>query len=270
MDYNVVIATPGFLEGDRFIYNTTTAATGSVYYSPRPEEQEIMQIQEQVITNRSQFERLENAECIRTYANDLITNRRNVIVVSEDISTPANGSVLAVAIAHTAMPSFSSYEWICPLSSYNYVRPLMSCQQQVAKGLIDPGHWTPANVTTQYCLSQRVEEQCGFHANIAIIWTVVVCNVVKLLIMLFLAYSRGLETPLLTVGDSVASFMAKPDTTTEDLGPITIRSVKALGREKTSDPSKTWSPDKASRWQPSNRLRWFHAVSIQRWCFTVA
>ncbi|KAK5047311.1 hypothetical protein LTR84_006833 [Exophiala bonariae] len=271
MNYSSVLATPGFLQGDRFDLNSTKYVTGS-YGSSAYTEQALTRLQEEVMTNRTQFERLENAACILAYANDLITNRRSVIMVTSDDSPRANGSVLSFTTGVTAMPQSYSYDWICPLPPapyYTWQSPYYSCPEQITRGLIDPEHWTPFNVTVQYCLSQKVEEQCGFHANIAIIWTVVICNIVKVLIMVFLAYSRGLETPLLTVGDSVASFMTKPDPTTEDSGPTTIRAVKALKTKKGSDPSKIWSSDKLAGWQPSNRLRWFHAVSIPRWCFTL-
>lgn len=277
MNYSVVFATPGFLEGDSFNY---TDFRDSYIQSGKPLESQIAQVQEQVVTNPSQFERLENAECIQKYATDLITDRRSVIVITNDVPVPYRGSVLTAVAGVTATPDISGYDWICP-PSYSLITVdgvtqtirannyLGECSQQIAEGKIDRENWTPTNITAEYCLSQKVEEQCGFHANLAIIWTVVVCNMVKLLIMVYIACSRGLETPLLTIGDSVASFMTNPDPTTANLGPITIRAVKALGRDKTSDRSKVWSSDRSSGWQPSSRLRWFHAVSVQRWCFTI-
>lgn len=277
MNYSVVFATPGFLEGDSFDY---TDSSDNYVQSGKPSENQIAQVQEQVVTNPSQFERLESAECIQRYATDLITDRRSVIVITNDVPVPDRGSVLTAIAGFTATPNINGYDWICPLSytlttvdgvtqysrTYSYFG---DCSQQIAQGQLDLENWTPTNITAEYCLSQKVEEQCGFHANIAIIWTVVVCNMVKILIMVYIACSRGLETPLLTIGDSVASFMTNPDPTTVNLGPITIRAVKALGRDKTSDRSKVWSADRSSGWQPSSRLRWFHAVSVQRWCFTI-
>lgn len=272
MDYYVIFATPGFLEGDRFNY---TVPSAFIYVESL--ESEISRVQAQVLTNSSKFERLENAKCIQSYAKDMITDRRSVIVITSDVPAPENGSVLLAMQSYTAQPEREAYPWICPTPSsgtpglpqtYTY-GSTGSCSRQVAKGAIDPQNWTPTNITADFCLSEKVEEQCGFYANVAIIWTVVVCNIMKLLIMGYIVFSHDLEKPLLTIGDSVASLITDPDPMTENLGPITMHAVKAIDRHKKSDPTKIWSSDRSPPWQPSSRLRWFHAVSLQRWCFTI-
>jgi hypothetical protein len=272
MNYYVIFATPGFLEGDRFNYTIPS----SPFYIESPAK-EIERVQERMLTNSSQFERLDNAKCIQTYAKDMITDRRSVIVITSDVPAPENGSVLLAMESYTAQPQSEAYPWICPMpfsgtpglpQTYTY-RSTDLCSRQVSKGAINPQSWAPTNITAEFCLSEKVEEQCGFYANVAIIWTVVVCNIVKLSIMGYIVFSHDLEKPLLTIGDSVESLITEPDPMTENLGPITMHAVKAIDRHKKSDPTKIWSSDRSPPWQPSSRLRWFHAVSFQRWCFTI-
>lgn len=272
MDYYVIFATPGFLEGEQFIYSPNYPDSSEV-----PLATQILRVQEKVFRNSSQFERLENAECISTYANDMITDRRSVIVVSSDVPATNNSSLLQAVEVQTASFDLQSYPWICPLPSgaalesplYGSYVYTQTCSRQVAERMIDPANWRPSNISAEFCLSERVAEQCGFYANIAIIWTVVVCNIAKLLIMGYIVFSQGLEKPLLTIGDSVASLITKPDPMTEDLGAITIYAVKAFDRRKRSTQTKGWCADSSPKWQSSSRLRWFHAVSIWRWSFTI-
>ncbi|KEF58819.1 uncharacterized protein A1O9_03662 [Exophiala aquamarina CBS 119918] len=272
MDYHVIFATPGFLEGDRFNYTTADMFSWAM-----PSDTDIARVQQQVLQNSSRFERLENAQCIKTYAKDIITDRRSVIVITSDVPAPENGSVFLATESFTASPDTEAYPWICPISAYATPGAPQTysyayngrCSTQVAKGEIDPANWRPTNITAEFCLSEKVPEQCGFYANVAIIWIVVACNIVKVLIMGYIVLSHGLEKPLLTIGDSISALITRPDPMTEDLGPTTIYAVKVLGRSKRSNPTKAWRADKSSSWQPSSRLRWFHAVSIWRWSLTI-
>ncbi|KAF6790759.1 hypothetical protein CSOJ01_14451 [Colletotrichum sojae] len=79
-----------------------------------------------------------------------------------------------------------------------------------------PGSWTPfqSAVTERY--SQRNDEHCKLKFSNLLCWIVVAVNLLKVALTLLVAFGRG-ESPLLTVGDAVASFLEHGDETTRGM-----------------------------------------------------
>lgn len=231
-------------------------------------------LQQQYLVNASQFERLENAECVNAYAKDLITSRRSVIVVSNDRpALPSNGSIILLMYGSTGSRTSLLYPWICPVpvdsnpligqpQTYNYMNQEL-CNVQVEEKTLDIINWHPSDISAEYCMSEKVQEQCGFYANIAIIWTVFACNVVKLVIMAYIVFSPVIDHPLMTIGDSVASFIVNPDVTTSDIGVVSKATMKKLKK-------KDWRVLPTQQWGLTRRKsRWFNAASKRRWFVTI-
>ena len=82
-DYNVIYATAGFLK--REPYNNTHAIGGAW----QPPGYDPAGVQSSV----NSWERLANADCIRTYAQDFITSRRTLVIIADNTSE-AGGSLL--------------------------------------------------------------------------------------------------------------------------------------------------------------------------------
>lgn len=82
------------------------------------------------------------------------------------------------------------------------------------EGIVDS--WQPWGYAVDYCLAERIEQQCSFNGNIPIVSTVIVCNTVKVLLMLIVAF-RLAGSPLITIGDALESFLESPDNTINDL-----------------------------------------------------
>jgi hypothetical protein len=147
-----------------------------------------------------------------------------------------------------------------------------------SQGFCDRNRWS-----VDYCLSERVDSRCRLHFSptIAIIvtslnlcksklpsistmqirsdlssWTGASCNVeadVKLgkaVLMLIIVYTVK-ENPLLTMGDAVASFLDDDDTTTDDMGLVSIHDIK----KGYSAVQTTWD---------NPRHRWKDATSKRR------
>lgn len=74
--------------------------------------------------------------------------------------------------------------------------------------------WQLDGLRVEYCLSQPVEEHCRVQLSIVIMIIVIICNLIKMLIMGYIAWRRPSE-PLITLGDAVASFSDDPDMTTK-------------------------------------------------------
>ncbi|ETN47063.1 uncharacterized protein HMPREF1541_01253 [Cyphellophora europaea CBS 101466] len=249
--YDVVFANPSYLDGAPFNYTTRQTA---VSVPDLPESG--LRLQQKYMQDPGAFTTLQNQECINKYATGLLTDRRSVIVITNDQpSSPENGSVLMIMSMGVSSTTTENYQWLCPipygLSSYDgkdYTIPGLPatytysntdpCPERVNKGQIVGQDWQPTNITAEYCLSESIQEECGFYANIAIIWVVVFCNLVKLGIMSYMVFSPVITQPLMTIGDAVSSFIVDPDSTTENLGPTSIHKIKQL--DKRVKP-KTWS-----------------------------
>lgn len=237
-----MFANPGFLEGDTFNY-TGPQRTNLEVLADRAKR-----IQDQYLQSKSAFTLLDNQECINAYANDMITDRRSVIVITDQEPTSSdNGSVLLVMEASPASTiSRGHYQWLCPIpidlradgvgyttvgtvGTYDYsISPL--CHQQVSDQQVRGEGWRPSNITAQYCLSEEIPGECSFHANVVVLWVVFACNLTKLLVMIYVLFSPVITKPLMTIGDAISSFIIDPDPATEQLGATNIRQVKQLDK----------------------------------------
>lgn len=77
--------------------------------------------------------------------------------------------------------------------------------------------WPPEpadRICIQYCLSVPVEEHCELQVSLAIIIVVIICNLIKVICMSIIALSQDTE-PLVTLDDAIASFLDRPDLTTQ-------------------------------------------------------
>lgn len=152
---------------------------------------------------------------------------------------------------------------------YTYVKRLQPVSDE----------WWPSDWHADHCLSEKVDGQCSFNVNLAIIWIVVACNVIKLFTMAIVAYSGTIDRPIMTIGDAIVSFMTIPDSTTSKMclrsrGEIVERQwdyrrwkTHNPGRPRTEYPDYAgiWKTDEASRWQYPNSLKCANAASSVRW-----
>jgi len=95
-----------------------------------------------------------------------------------------------------------------------------------------------------------------------VLYTVIVINVIKALLMSFvLLRLNGNDTPLVTIGDAIKSFLERPDPWTEDCCLMSRRNVDALLKVPELRGNQ--------RYQPRNREPWFGSVSKRRWIFSI-
>ena len=95
-----------------------------------------------------------------------------------------------------------------------------------------------------------------------ILVTVIVINIVKamLMVLVFLRLD-GRDTPLVTIGDAIKSFLERPDPTTKNCCLMSRRNVDALLELPELRQNQ--------RYSPRNREPWFGACSKRRWVFSV-
>ena len=192
--------------------------------------------------NRTSLMRLEREKCLEVYSAPIISSNSDLLLVS-NMSSFTNslidfGNVLPKLTADSYGDSKPGIFFV-PTLGYGYSTASLYDS--------DPPEWL------QYCLSVPAEEHCKIQFSLAIMLAVILCNLIKTICMSMIAWNRGPE-PLVTLGDAIASFLDRPDVSTEG-GCIAAR----LRFEK----SKPWNL-LSSRWD-TKRLRWFQAASRRRW-----
>ncbi|GLB20877.1 hypothetical protein AtubIFM61612_010825 [Aspergillus tubingensis] len=126
----------------------------------------------------------------------------------------------------------------------------------------------------EYCLSWKLTEQCELHFSPAICLVVIVCNIIKVLCMSLTALSNRTDI-FLTVGDAVASFLSRPDPSTERMG-LVSRSNLFRGPQPWPSFRRDYlqlAVKDASRlpaWATlPPRQRWTRALPTSQWIVTI-
>lgn len=158
-------------------------------------------------THLSSLQSLDKTACLRAYRKDFITDRGDLIVIS---SASSNTSLLrywsAAYLAGTYTGGPLPYAWTCMSHAPGSVNIGHECD-------VRPEDWKIDGLPVEYCLSKPAEESCELHFSLAIVIAVLACNLVRLLYMGLVAWMRS-STPLLNLGDAIASFLNKRDPTT--------------------------------------------------------
>lgn len=228
-------------------------------------------------SNISSLTRLENAECIRTYGTDFITNFLNVLLVTNGSHIQA-GSILAgyeyhpaPASSHSGGDGILDLDWIC-----NGLGPC-----DIPNQISQASTWSYTLVNKDptrisYCLAQPVQPQCTVEILPQVLVIVIVCNILKGICFTTLLIKRNF-TPLIILGDAIVSFMTEPDPTALSSGPLSAETVRKayIGdplRFSTQRQNLRLQQNRPSRrvtqWHATRR-RWASAVGPKRWAFTI-
>ena len=200
------------------------------------------------LQNISTWQKLDNAACIRAYAQPYVSARGDIVAISSTM----NGSAL-IEINGPGDVGSGNYDWLC---SINPAVVGKSCD--VDYTLKNALSWTLSDNTNsdfwpiQYCFSQPILERCQVHFSIIIVGVVMVCNLLKAMCMLLALRNQSLQ-PLVTLGDAIEEFLVRPDRTTR-LACLSGKETFVRGR---------WG-DAPSKWERKGH-RWFSNLSMQRW-----
>lgn len=107
-DYAIYFVTPDFLQGGNATYSYPY--TDSDYYAENvhvaPED-----LQRQIASNQThKFEQLDPLGCIKSYAHDMLTGRRNLVFVLKN-DTTLQGSTVVDAFPAGYGADFWPYQW---------------------------------------------------------------------------------------------------------------------------------------------------------------
>ncbi len=251
-EYAVVLASKDYLDGAPFNASDFRQTSSGL---------DVNQTLNNYLANKTAFEKLENKACIDTYEASVLSKYADVLLItsyanSTDSLIEGNSRMLPNILSSSAFQSQT--DWICGMP-YNMgecdktqIRKHSQDWSIIANSYLEENPAAPV-MPIQYCLSQRVEEHCQLQFSLAIMVIVILCNLLKTVCMGIIAWKRDWQ-PLVTLGDAIASFLDRPDLTTEG---------NCLVGKKRFETSKNWDPTPSS-WN-LQRLTWYQTASKRRW-----
>lgn len=199
------------------------------------------------------LERLDNKACIEAYAQDYISTRSNLLLVANNESNTDQGVYSNIfEVDNTNLLgacAIDPYAWICPTNECT-----RTCHYRLSGVLNDTTKWRPFNAKVDFCLSQKTPEHCKLEFSVQILIVVLVFNFLKAVLMCCLAFGIS-DSPLMTLGDAIASFTNHVDETTKGSCLFSKNNFE-YGQSK-------WEP-MALQWTET-RVRWARAASMARW-----
>jgi hypothetical protein len=230
-------------------------------------------LREKVVSN--ELRRLEANDCIEVYATEFQTTRGSVILVTKEDSegagdnstTPLRPTFGTESVSESIFGPANSgevgckphpFEWICGGSSDEC--PEREPCVRIWQTKVDASNWTPRGSHVDYCLSEDAEPLCRLQFDKRLAYVVISFNAIKMLVLAYIFFGMW-ESPLLTMGDAVVSFMKRADLTTA--GWCLMSRDNRLVKEW----SQSYGPK--GRSYDARPKRWSKSVSGHRWFLTM-
>ncbi|KXH31914.1 hypothetical protein CSIM01_02466 [Colletotrichum simmondsii] len=198
-----------------------------------------------------EFVYLDNKTCIDQYGKQFQSSRGDLIVVGSN-GTAFGGTAAVSSWEHEHWGGIepAPFEWICDSEK--------PCDEKLSEVKAKSTWIISTGMEVQGCYSQKTEEHCKLMFSKTLCWIVTTLNLVKGILMLFVAYGNS-ERPLLNIGDAIESFLIEEDRHTRGMG---LRS-KAIQRK-----SGWWNANLQNF--DTTRRRKFVAGSLCRWITCIA
>lgn len=202
------------------------------------------------------LEYLDNLACINAYAAEFPT-RGNVMLVVENGTGSAVVTNTAIQDYCTDSPFFlTPGNWVCGCDMHG----LHSCSlsNEIKTLRSNPSTWSPLGEKISHCWSEKLPERCTVQASLHIAVIVICLNFVKAIVMFGTAFGMK-DTPLMTIGDAVESYIENPDPSTEGMC--------IVSRKRIASQEDSW-PKEGNKFVSKKRLL-FSSASGTRWaaCF---
>ncbi|CAP74251.1 Pc14g01100 [Penicillium rubens Wisconsin 54-1255] len=166
---------------------------------------------------------LDSASCVAAFAQTYQTSYGKLLLATE--SAKDNDSYTLVYANPVYQPKYYPgnkamlpYPWVCPSDSGSQRVCSENGSSAVHKWAenknwtvdVQPGYMTSASYNIQHCLAEPVPQKCSLQYSPPSMVAVVVANLVKTGILLYIWLGMP-RAPLLTVGDGIASFLRRSD-----------------------------------------------------------
>ena len=181
------------------------------------------------------LERLENLECINQYAKEF-QQRGRLFLVVDNSSLPA--ILNPVGCGDNTTGDGANTRWVCCGAS-TYLKDSsinnedIPCEftEAIDKIRLNVSKWAPGTGEERiaYCLSEETPSMCKIFASVDLAVVVIIFNSIKAAAMF--AVAKWVEdSPLMNIGDAVASFVSKQDLFTKGMPPVSREEVASWGK----------------------------------------
>jgi hypothetical protein len=269
VDYQAAVVTEGFLHGGAWKAVAEVTIQDGDY-----------SIIERLQATATNLTRLSSEDCLNAYAKSMYeTNWRNVLVVT---SLPSTNSSLINVYDHLAAGSLSDLVWACdgnaqdvdhpkygvcsssalhPTNAGWIISDLSSCPEPfrstLGYNILDGSDSCQDNIQApiEYCLAQEFQPHCTVSISTTLLIVVIVCNVIKILCLGITLFARNFE-PLVNIGDTVESYLRRPDPTTVKMGALEVGTVSSgIWRDLNGYAPTPWLKQKRRWWYAVPRLQ---------------
>ncbi|KAK1146812.1 hypothetical protein N8T08_002573 [Aspergillus melleus] len=215
------------------------------------------------------LERLEASQCVDAYAKTFQATYGNLLIVTNDVKEPNfeffhSQSVFSpMQYLLLAQPGADPYRWLCPGDADK------DCDAYLPdiRDQIDQDSWTVQSAAREYkvnyCLAERLPQQCKLEYSLPMTLILIMLNLFNAVILCYVSLGTK-ESPLLTVGDSIASFLSQPDTSTQNK----CFHSRAIVSELNSGLPIYRALDKPLMFERKGKP-WISAASFAKWAFVV-
>lgn len=164
--------------------------------------------------NTQSLERLSTSACIEAYAQVYQVAHGNLLLVAPNnrgnfTQDPAAEYEDVIPPGYYGDRRFEAFRWVCGDRASDCKLHISTLQREAAT-------WQPFGYPVEYCLSERIEQHCHLEYSAHILLIVGFMGILKFATMLYVTIGIH-DTPLLTIGDAVASFLTIPDGNTKHL-----------------------------------------------------
>lgn len=175
--------------------------------------------------NLSNFEHLDNIDCLKAYIEPLVENRGDLLLVLDDSNIPEDGTANNSILTYNklCLGCSHSLDWLCSGTVPDWVRlnrsdhPRACTEPLVRLNYANAENWTATGgllgeeqARIQYCLSQTTPNRCALQYSQTMTIVVIGWSTVKLVCMIIAALQTG--RTLMTVGDAIYSYLETPET----------------------------------------------------------
>jgi hypothetical protein len=224
--YDVFVAQQSFLTNDNFTFNLSPNATEAGSLNDRfAPLLNVLHDQAQA----GELKNYSNRDCLDKLSVPMQSKHGNVVLITSFPTTGIDLLDLALDpqrndvfdVYHAGIPSEDAgssgeqYMWIC---DQRKALGNDSCLYQVDNIKGNVKNWTisDGNRTVDHCLVQETEEHCKLQVSLTMSLICIGTIAFKVLVM-FAAALFVNETPLMTTGDAIESFMKDPDPYTQGM-----------------------------------------------------
>jgi hypothetical protein len=210
---------------------------------------------------------LDNEDCIKAYARDYVENHRNVIVI---VKNPPSDQGSLFKIAENEFPpvinnSYNPFKWICDNPNIANQTDTccpnefgwIPCSKMAPKLEKIADQWSSGGFEVDHCLVEPVQSECHLHFSLPLICIVLGFNLFKVVGIGYVTFYLG-ESPLVTGGDALQSFLRHPDPTTEGMCLASNASIIAS--------SQLGYKSMPMRYDPQQQ-RMYEAATWKQWAF---